>query len=192
MGSGNSSNIEVNYQYDGDTVRINFMNKSEVEAYSLFTSYFNPLYTKSKYLFRYDPSKESIKHSFLPLVNYINTVPTDKRIITDEALFNEHQVIYKFEVIKPGERFSLAFHKDALCEKSREKMILDFNPNDITWSEIQKSKSAVEMNNKMILEFAIYKDTSVLMTKGEEYRNPKEFKEKAKSYEVVTLPIVCN
>jgi hypothetical protein len=186
-----SINIEVDYSYDGDTVRIVFINKSETETYSIFTSYFNPLYAKSKYLFRYDSGIESFKYSFLPLVNFVNTVPTDKRIITDEALFNEHQVIYKFEVIRPGEQFSLAFHKDVLCDKNLDEVILDFDANEITWSEIQRTNSAVEMKRKMILEFAFYQDTDVLRKKGEEYRNPKEFKEKAKSYNVVSLPLKC-
>ncbi|WP_289001065.1 hypothetical protein [uncultured Roseivirga sp.] len=187
------SDIEIKYTDLGDSIRIDFINTSKVETYFLFSSYFNPLYVKSKYLFRYDSKTETFDYSFLPLVNYLNTVHTDKRIITDEALFNEHQVVYEFEKIESGEQFSLTLYKGILCRKeSLEEVILDFDTNEITWSNIQKKgRSDINSTDQVTLEFAFYSKIDTLLNKGEEYRNPESFKKKAKNYQIATLSLRC-
>jgi hypothetical protein len=185
--------IEIKYADLGDSIRIDFINKSKVQTYFLFSSYFNPLYLKSKYLFRYDSKTETFTYSFLPLVNYLNTVRTDKRIITDEALFNGHQVVYEFEKIEPGEQFSLTLGKSIICRKEGlEEVILDFDPNQIIWSKIQKKgMSDINSTDQVTLEFAFYSTIDTLLKKGEEYRNSKLFKKKAKNYQIATLSFRC-
>jgi len=185
-------NLLLSYERENDSIKITFENLT-LRPLFLFKTYFNARYVNSKYLFRCDEKRKVFKYSFLPLIRYLNTIKSDKLIISDEAVVSNYQSVYDFYEIMPNEKIVVSLNYLSICNKlkNERKNIRDFDPRKIKKSNVREIITTDINDFKLLFEFAVYDSVNLLMKKGEELRNSANFHRQSKSFKMISLNYNC-
>lgn len=157
----------------------------------LFSSYFDSRYHESKYLHRIDKGLGEYKLSFLPLLPYLSTKPTDKQIIGSERVVNKGQVLYDFVELVPNSYYDVEIKYNSFDLKG--DLVCDFRPNEASKFEPIKFKyvklSELESKLSLVFEFAVYQDVDLLCKESAYYLQEHEFDSQAKAFKIVSVPV---
>ena len=147
----------------------------------LFDSYLHPGLIKSKYLYRYNADANECRLSTLPLIPYLSVKLSDVIILGEEKIIKKYKNLYSFTSITPYSKVNLEIPID---EFNTNYGILDFDVKTKgSFDEIDFEKVKTEkVCSDIILELAIYKDVSLLLSKQAYYFEPEEFDEQAKLF----------
>ncbi len=169
---------------------VRIINSSDRSRF-LFSAYFDSKYHSSKYLHRIDKGLGKYKLSFLPLIPYLSTKPTDKQIIGYERIVNKGQILYVFVEFVPNSYYELEIDYNSFDLEGY--LVCDFKPKESSKFKPIKFKylKSNKLKNELHLEFefAVYQDVGLLCKESAYYLEEYEFNSQAKAFEIVSVPV---
>ena len=183
--------LNVSNDTDGNVV-FEFINQANDSLY-LFDSYLDGTYSiinedlyGSKYLHRYDMKLKECKLSFLPILPFLSVNYTDVVVAGENKLIRKGQILYHFKPIPPQSCIQIAVPRKVFYSKEyvKEITLKDYSKFDSTI----KFKDVIPKRCQRIkVEFAIYKDVSLLTSYDAFYFDELNFNKQALSYEVFSV-----
>jgi hypothetical protein len=182
-----------------DNFEFEIVNKTKDSLY-LFDSYLfdrdkriitsdkaNKEIQQSIYLHRYDKKTKQCKLSFLPLLPYLSTHYTDFILGRNKVAY-KGQVLYHFMAIPPNSSNTILISKSAFYS---EDYVKEVYPQKIPKFEhnIKFRKSKHKKCDAVIVEFALYKNIDLLISKDIYYFDEFNFNEQALSYTVLSVTV---
>ena len=181
--------LYTTYSENDEGVVIRIINSSD-RSQCLFSSYFENKYYSSKFLHRVDKGLGEYKLSFLPLIPYLSTKPTDKQIIGSERLVNKGQILYDFIELVPNSYYEMKIGYDSF--EVVGDLVCDFKPHELNKFEPIKFKyvksNKIKKKLGLVFEFAVYQDVSLLCKESAYYLEEHEFDTSSKAFEIVSIP----
>ena len=181
--------LSLSYQSKDSTLTFTISNQSLDTVY-IFSSYLKERIKYSKYLIRYSKEKKAIKVSFLPLISFLSTKSTDKRIIGETQLINRGQILYEFIKLAPGSTLKFEYDLNEISFKIPREVYLDFDFSKTNkWRPIRFRRKKIRKNPGLIFEFAYYDSIRILSDQNTYFLNEYEFNEEAKSLNLLSKQV---
>lgn len=149
----------------------------------LFDSYLKENLYQSKYLHRFDIKEKQCKLSLLPLLPFLSVRYSDRLILGENRIVNKWQVLYHFTAIAPNGKSIIKMNKSAFYS---EDYVEEVYPQKISkFDTIKFHKSRYGKCGTVVVEFALYKNVNLLISKDAYYFDEFNFNEQALSYIVL-------
>jgi hypothetical protein len=162
------------------------INNSKDTLY-LFDSYLNENLYQSKYLHRFDVKEKQCKLSLLPLLPFLSVRHSDRLIIGENKIINKWQVLYHFKTIPPNSKNTIPIAKSAF---STDEYVKEVYPQKLSkFDTIKFHKSKHKKCNAVVVEFALYKNIDLLISKEAFYFDEFNFNKQALSYTVLSVTV---
>ena len=185
----NEDSVYVEIKYNKNQLNVDLFNNTK-DTIFLFNSYFEKDISLSKYIYRYNKKEKKVKISFLPLIPFLYTKYSDKFIVEDRII-KEYQTVYNFYKIPPFYHYT--FNIDIVDLKNKKKYIKEIKIEDLNkFEKIKKFKKATLCKNSKVdyfVEFAYYKNISLLCKKNAYFLEELEFNSQAKNYKIIKVPL---
>jgi hypothetical protein len=153
----------------------------------LFDSYLINDLIDSKYLHRMDKENKICKISFIPIIPYLSVEKTDAIIIGKERIVRRNQVLYSFKAIPPKRRLCIKIIRDAF---NKNDLVEDFNAKKFTKFDNPKFTTLTDVRCvNTFIEFAFYKDISLLSNIKSYYLDEFNFNNQAQAYKILSAPL---
>jgi len=175
-------------------ISIDIINASEDTLY-LFNSYLHDSYTASKFLHKVDVQDSIYKISFLPILPYLGVKTSDVINLSENKISTPFQILYDFIVLPPQTYYEAKIRLATLFKHLNEKenAVTDYNAYSLNKYDRKTKFSFVTVSSligyQIKVEFAYYKNVSLLCNQNAYYTNEFDFNKQAKSFKILSLPI---
>lgn len=184
--------VTGNLKVENDSLVVEISNLSDSTVY-VFDSYLSPDIVRSKYLRRYKERNDEYFMSFLPIIPFLGPGYNDKLILGDNRIINKGQTRYSFREIPGGSSADFRIPLNAIYSS---EFIEYFDPRDIGpyVHRFQAYHLMPLYPTGITLQFAIYRDISVLSKNNYSgyYDNEYEFNKQAYDYSVLSIPLILH
>jgi hypothetical protein len=189
-----SDSLYVTYVEDATGLTFKVVNTTDKSVY-LFSSYFPEMFHSSKYIHRLNKKDKTYRVSFLPLIPYLSTKPTDKIILGSDRIISKGQVLYNFVKMLPQTYHEIKVSYDNLFMnvEKENNLTCDFEASEkgkfdkIKFKNLSTDK--LKGKYKLFFEFATYYQVDVLCSQAAYYLNEFEFDKQAKSFRKLSVPL---
>lgn len=152
----------------------------------LFDSYLTEDLVCSQYLHRIDKKNKTYKVSFIPIISYLSVERADAIIIGRERIIRRNQVLYSFKAIPPKMQLCIKIAQDVF---DNNEFVVDFNAKKITKFDnpVFKTVKKIDVGGFCkLIEFAVYKDITLLSSRKSYYLDEYNFNKQAQSFIILT------
>jgi len=188
-----SDSLYASYSESAKGVVLRVVNTTNKPVY-LFSSYFPEIFHSSKYIHRVNKKEKSYLISFLPLIPYLSTKPTDKMILGSDQLISKGQVLYNFIKMSPQTYYDIELQYDELFKNISQKdnLTCDFKAeakskfDEIKFKDLSVNKLAGKYS--LFFDLAVYDKVDLLCEQSAYYLKEFEFDKQAKSFRTLRVP----
>lgn len=192
VNAATSDSIYSNATNTGDYFEIKIANPSDDSLY-LFDGYLSDAdfghIVHSKYLHRIDAGLKEYKISFVPLIPYVSIEHSDRIVFGEDRVIRNGQVLYTFKTIPPRSVLKFKIKRSVL---QSNEFVSDFDANKLSMMDrpaFEVIRNPDLKGFRTMLEFALYRNISLLTDKKSFYYDKEEFIRQAQSFFDMVIPL---
>lgn len=155
----------------------------------LFDSYLLDDLIYSKYLHRIDKPNRVHKISFIPIIPYLSVEKSDVIVLGKERIVKRNQVLYGFKTIPPKTYLRIKINYKIF---NNDENIVDFDAKKMSKFDnviFENERTIDTIRYSKCVEFAIYKNVSLLTSKKSYYLDEFNFNWQAQSFIIISCII---